>query len=392
MYAQILLGPIQLIIALIVSYSYYKKLSPRLQKGIIIYWSSVVVSLAIAYFSWLDYRANDFAIITLFVIPHAYCLLFCEVNLLHYKILKHYTAMKKIVIAAGTGFLGQVLVNQFKNRVTDIVVLTRGKAKTVSNVRYINWDAKTMTGWQSELEGADALINLAGKSVDCRYNERNKSEIMASRVDSTTLLNKAVLGCKKPPAHWLNSSTATIYRHSLGKQMDEETGETGFDFSMNVAKMWERAFFMTKTPMTLKTALRTSIVLGKNGGAYPILKRLAQVGFGGRQGNGKQFVSWIHEHDFSRAVEFILTKQVTGVVNIVSPAPTRNADFMKAVRKQVNMPLGIPLGKKLLAIGAAIIGTETELILKSRNVIPVRLQQAGFQFKYGNLHEALGNL
>lgn len=300
--------------------------------------------------------------------------------------------MKKLVIAAGTGFLGQVLVNHFKDRVADIVVLTRGKAKTVSNVRYINWDAKTMTGWQSELEGADALINLAGKSVDCRYNERNKSEIMASRVDSTALLNKAVLVCKEPPAHWLNSSTATIYRHSLDKQMDEETGETGFDFSMNVAKMWERAFFMTDTPKTLKTALRTSIVLGKNGGAYPVLKRLAKVGFGGRQGNGRQYVSWIHEQDFARAVEFILEKQMQGAVNIVSPAPTRNADFMKAVRKQVKIPFGIPLSKKLLQVGAAIIGTETELILKSRNVIPVRLQQAGFQFKYGNLHDALGNL
>ena len=285
--------------------------------------------------------------------------------------------MKKIVIAAGTGFLGQVLVNHFKDKVAEIIIFTRGKAKTEGNVKYITWDAKTLGSWAQHLEGADVLINLAGKSVDCRYNERNKSEIMASRVDSTSVLNRAVSQCANPPRHWLNSSTATIYRHSLDKQMDEETGEIGFDFSMNVAKMWERAFFQMETPQTKKTALRTSIVLGKDGGAYPMLKRLAQLGFGGRQGNGKQFVSWIHEKDFARAVEFIIKEETEGVVNVVSPAPVRNAGFMKALRQRWGMPVGIPLGKGILEFGSAIIGTETELVLKSRNVIPERLQKAG---------------
>lgn len=189
--------------------------------------------------------------------------------------------MKKIVIAAGTGFLGQVLVDHFKDKVSEIVVLTRGNARKEKNIRYVNWDASTLTGWENELEGAEVLINLAGKSVDCRYTEHNKNEIIMSRVNSTTILNKAVLRCKTPPVHWLNSSTATIYRHSENKRMTESTGEIGHDFSMNVAKMWERAFFRTGTPKTHKTALRTSIVLGKYDGAYPVLKKMAKQDLAG---------------------------------------------------------------------------------------------------------------
>lgn len=297
--------------------------------------------------------------------------------------------MKKIVIAAGTGFLGRALVNYFTDKAEEIVVLTRGHAKTVNNIRYVNWDAKTMTGWEIELEGVDVLINLAGKSVDCRYNNKNKQEIMASRVESTAILNKAVLQCVIPPKHWLNSSTATIYRHSLDKQMDEETGEIGFDFSMNVARAWERAFYQSDTPQTKKTALRTSIVLGKEGGAYIPLKRLTQLGFGGRQGSGRQFVSWIHELDFARAVEFIIANKMEGNVNVVSPIPIRNAEFMEQLRERLNIPLGIPTPEPLLKLGAKLIGTEPELVLKSRNVIPRRLQESGFTFQYGDLAKAL---
>ncbi|AXG73022.1 TIGR01777 family protein [Flavobacterium arcticum] len=300
--------------------------------------------------------------------------------------------MKKLIIAAGTGFLGKVLITHFKDKTDEIVILTRGKSRKENNIYYVNWDAKTMTGWETELEDADVLINLAGKSVDCRYNESNKNKIITSRIDSTAVLNKAVLQCINPPKHWLNSSTATIYRHSLDKQMDETTGDIGFDFSMNVAKMWERTFFQTETPKTKKTALRTSIVLGKNGGAYPMLKKLTQLGFGGKQGNGRQFVSWIHELDFARAVAFIIEKELEGKINIVSPAPVRNKDFMKTLQHRVSMPIAIPISKTLLKIGAAIVGTETELVLKSRNVIPARLQEEGFTFKYENLENALKDL
>lgn len=300
--------------------------------------------------------------------------------------------MKKLVIAAGTGFLGQVLIDHFINNVDEIVVFTRGISQVKNTVRYIHWDAKTMNGWEKELEDANVLINLAGKSVDCRYTEKNKNEIMASRIDSTTVLNKAVLQCANPPKHWLNSSTATIYRHSTDKQMDEVNGEIGFDFSMNVARMWEKAFFQTDTPHTKKIALRTSIVLGKKGGAFIPLKRLAALGFGGRQGSGKQFVSWIHEKDFARAVAFIIEKELEGVINVVSPEPIHNNNFMKAISKAVGIPFGLPVGIFLLKLGAKIIGTETELVLKSRNVIPKRLQDQGFKFIYGNVYKAMNRL
>ncbi|KOS07631.1 NAD-dependent epimerase [Flavobacterium akiainvivens] len=297
----------------------------------------------------------------------------------------------KIVIAAGTGFLGQVLANHFKKE-HKIVILTRGKGFTDNTIKYVHWDAKTLTGWQTELEGADVLINLAGKSVDCRYNEENKREIMASRTESTAVLGRAIAQCTNPPKHWLNSSTATIYRHSEDKQMDEATGEIGHDFSMNVAKVWESTFFAAETPHTIKTALRTSIVLGKNGGAFVPLKNLVKAGLGGRQGSGKQFVSWIHEADFARAVAFIITNKMEGVVNVVSPTPVRNAEFMTALQRATGRPFGIPITKWLLKMGAALIGTETELVLKSRNVIPKRLQDSGFTFSYGRLSQALTNL
>ncbi|MFD2939458.1 TIGR01777 family oxidoreductase [Flavobacterium notoginsengisoli] len=300
--------------------------------------------------------------------------------------------MKKLIIAAGTGFLGQVLVHHFKNKFEEIVILTRGKSQTIDGIKYLNWNARTFTGWEKELENATILINLAGKSVDCRYTKENKKEILLSRIESTKILNKAILNCKNPPKHWLNSSTATIYRFSLDKQMDEVDGEIGNDFSINVALSWEKAFFKTETPMTMKTALRTSIVLGKNGGAFIPLKTLAKIGFGGKQGSGNQFVSWIHEDDFASAVDFIIQKEMTGFINIVSPEPIRNIDFMEKLRKAVGFPFGIPMNKFFLEIGSFFIRTETELVLKSRNVVPKRLLENGFEFKYGDIDETFRDL
>lgn len=300
--------------------------------------------------------------------------------------------MNKIIIAAGTGFLGQVLLDYFKDKTEDLIVLTRGKSAYKDGVKYVHWNATTFTGWENELENADVLINLAGKSVDCRYNETNKKEILDSRINSTSVLNLAVKMCQNPPKHWLNSSTATIYRHSIDQQMDEATGEIGNDFSMNVAQAWEKTLFEIDTPHTLKTALRTSIVLGKNGGAFLPLKNLIQFGFGGKQGNGKQFVSWIHELDFARAVEFVIENKITGVINLVSPEPIRNAEFMKKLREALQVPGGIPINQKMLEFGAKIIGTETELVLKSRNIIPKRLLENGFAFTFGQTETAFKDL
>jgi uncharacterized protein (TIGR01777 family) len=305
---------------------------------------------------------------------------------------KKINTMNKLIIAAGTGFLGQVLVHHFKNKFDEIVILTRGKSQSIDGIKYVNWNARTFSGWEKELENAAVLINLAGKSVDCRYTKKNKKEILLSRIESTKILNKAVLNCQNPPRHWLNSSTATIYRYSLDKQMDETDGEIGNNFSINVALSWEKAFFKTETPKTLKTALRTSIVLGKNGGALIPLKTLAKIGFGGKQGKGNQFVSWIHEDDFANAIDFIIEKEITDVINIVSPEPIRNIDFMQKLRKAVGFPFGIPMNKFFLEIGSFIIRTETELVLKSRNVVPKRLLENEFQFKFDTLEKALQNL
>lgn len=298
----------------------------------------------------------------------------------------------KVVIAAGTGFLGRVLCRHFTAGGYQVVVLTRGAHRVENGIRFVSWDARNRGDWERELEGADILVNLAGKSVDCRYTDTNKKEILSSRVDSTRALADAIRHCENPPRHWLNSSTATIYRHSEDKRMDEVTGEIGHDFSMGVAKAWEAAFFEGTLPRTRRTALRTSIVLGSGGGAFPAIRNLVRLGFGGRQGSGQQFISWIHEHDFARAIDFIIDHQMEGVVNIAAPEPIRNNMFMRLLRKMMKIPAGLPLSRKMLEFGAQFIGTETELVLKSRNVVPGRLINAGFTFKYGYLEAAFKNL
>jgi hypothetical protein len=301
--------------------------------------------------------------------------------------------MNKIVIAGGTGFLGKVLVAYFKTKVTLVTILTRGESRIENNVQFIHWDAKTSGDWVQELENAEILINLTGRSVDCRYTQKNKDLILNSRMISTSILGEAINTCKNPPKIWINSSTATIYRHSLDKEMDEIDGEIGTGFSVNVATSWEKTFFSQQTPKTRKIALRTSIVLGKKGGALPPILNLTNIGLGGKQGNGNQKLSWIHEIDFARSIEFIIKNpDIEGVINIVSPKPVTNSTFMKTLRKVVKIPFGIPIPKPVLQFGARIIKTETELILKSRNVIPSKLVNNGFQFLYPDIKSALTSI
>lgn len=301
--------------------------------------------------------------------------------------------MKKMVIAGGTGFLGSVLSDYFKDKVDLIVILTRGKSVQKENIKYVHWDAANLSGWEQHLEAADALINLTGKSVDCRYNSKNKKEILNSRITSTKILQKAVNECKKPPAVWINSSTATIYEHSEKEPMSEENGIIGNDFSMNVARQWEASFFKNTEGTTRKVALRTSIVMGNKGGAMQPLKMLTKFGLGGKQGKGNQMVSWIHETDFARAVAFVIVNtQLTGVLNVTAPNPIQNCKLMKTFQQELHIPFGINIPKILLEVGAILIGTETELVLKSRFVIPEKLQQNGFAFTYPSIDGALKNL
>jgi len=301
--------------------------------------------------------------------------------------------MKKLIIAGGSGYLGTAIANYFKDQFDEVVTLSRKHKNPIENLRTVIWDAQNLDTWYKEIENAEVIINMTGRSVDCRYNEVNKNLIMNSRVDSTTILGKAISICKNPPKIWLNSSTATIYRHSLDKEMTEENGDIGSGFSVNVAKAWEHAFFSSKTPQTRKVALRTSIVLGKNGGALQSLKKITTLGLGGKQGDGLQKFSWIHEEDFLKSIDFIIhNKNIEGPINIVSPTPTTNNYLMKLMRDKLKVPFGIPSPKPLLEIGAFILQTETELLLKSRNVIPERLLKEGFSFKYYHLTNALEDL
>ena len=297
--------------------------------------------------------------------------------------------MKTIVIAGGSGFLGQIVKNYFQKKEWNIKILTR----TPTHESDIYWDAKNLGKWTEALEHIDALINFTGKSVDCRYNEENKKLIHDSRIDSTHALGLAINLCDNPPKIWINSSTATIYKGSFTYLNDEENGIIGDDFSMNIAKAWEEAFYSILNPNTRKIVLRSSIVMGKDGGALPTLKKLVNFGLGGRQASGKQKVSWIHQEDFVRAIEFIIQhSELEGNFNLCVPQPTDNRTLMHAIRKTLNIPFGIAHPKWLLNLGAKILGTETELILKSRNVIPMRLLQNNFAFKYPDLKLALNNL
>lgn len=294
--------------------------------------------------------------------------------------------MKTLIIAGGTGFIGSYLENYFSEQGYYVKILTRKPTRN----NHVLWDAKTLDNWTVHLENLDVLINLTGKSVDCRYTPKNKALIFSSRIDSTAILGKAIQACKNPPKIWCNSSTATIYEHSLEKEMTEDNGDIGNDFSMNIAKSWEQTFFEAKNPKTRKIALRIAIVLGKKGGALVPLKNIVKLGLGGKQASGKQKVSWVHEHDLARAIHFLIEhKTIKGVVNISAPNPTDNTHLMKTLRQQLKIPIGINHPQWLVKFGAKLIGTEPELVLKSRYVTPKRLLDNGFLFQYNPIEIAL---
>ena len=287
--------------------------------------------------------------------------------------------MKKVLIAGGSGFIGVELEKYLSNLGYSVYILTRNPKRK----NEYKWDARTFGEWTKVLEKCDILINLTGKSVDCRYTEKNKKEILDSRIESSNILAKAINKNNKKPSVWLNASSATIYDHSIKHLNTEENGIIGDDFSMNVCKKWEEVFFETNTPATRKIALRMSIVMGENGGALPILKKLTSIGLGGKQGNGLQKISWIRIEDLCKAIHFIIKKrELKGVINVTSPFHFTNAEFMKLLRKYIGIPFGIPQAKWLLEIGTFIIRSQTELILKSRYVYPQKLLDAGFTFSH----------
>lgn len=300
---------------------------------------------------------------------------------------------RKIILAGGNGYLGNVLVGYYRNLAEKIIILSRKCAPENDNVKTIVWNGIDGGDWEGELEGAELLINLCGKNVNCRYTEKNKREIISSRTQPTILLGKVISKLKNPPVLWINITSATIYRHAEDCPQDEETGDIGYGFSIEVCREWEKTFFETDTPLTRKIALRMGIVLGRHDGAFPRLLNLVKFGLGGRQGDGQQYVSWVHEQDAAKCTEWLIEhKDINGVINCTAPEPIKNTDLMKCIRSSYGIPFGLPSTTWLLELGAMMIGTETELILKSRWVVPKRLVDRGYQFLFNKADHAVKDI
>jgi uncharacterized protein (TIGR01777 family) len=312
---------------------------------------------------------------------------------------------KKIIIAGGTGFIGQALAARW-GKDNHVVILSRQGAgpnnayshkllssKNGYNITYWRWDGRHVEKhWADEIEGCDLVINLAGRSVNCRYTPANKQEILDSRVDATQAIGQAIRAAIVPPKLWINAASATIYRHAEDRPQDEYTGEYHHDFSVQVCQLWEKTFDRERTPFTRKIALRMAITLGEGGVMVPYLN-LVKSGLGGRQGSGQQMYSWVHIDDVQRSIEWFADHpELEGVYNLAAPGPVRNEVFMSAIRKLTGHRYGLPAPTWMLKIGAALIGTETELILKSRWVMPAKLLESGFVFQYADLESALSDI
>lgn len=308
----------------------------------------------------------------------------------------------KIVIFGGSGQVGQILARAFVPEGHDVAVVARA-ANARCLGRMVAWDGVSTGDWAREVDGADVVINLAGRSVNCRYDQKNRREMMDSRVLSTRVIGQAIARAARPPRVWLNASTATIYRHALDRPMDEATGELGgnepgasdkWNFSIEVAKAWEREFFAARRDGVRLVALRSAMTMSPDrGGVFDVMLGLVRVGLGGTNGNGRQFVSWVHEHDFVAAVRLLIERDdLEGPINVCSPNPMPNAEFMRALRRAWGIPIGLPATEWMMEVGAIFLQTETELVLKSRRVVPQRLIEAGFEFRYPTWPEAAAEL
>ena len=299
----------------------------------------------------------------------------------------------KVVIPGGTGQVGTVLARAFQRDGHDVVVLGRHLRGEAAVWRTAQWDGVTLGEWGREVDGADVVINLAGRNVNCRYTAKHRHEIMQSRVVSTRVVGEAIAAARHPPRVWLQASTATIYAHRFDAPNDERTGIIGgserdvpetWRFSIDVATSWERETDRAEVPRTRKVKLRSAVVMSPDrGGIFDTLLALVRRGLGGTSGDGRQYVSWIHDADFVRAVYWLIEQdQVGGVVNVAAPNPLPNAGFMRALREAWGTRLGLPATAWMLEIGAFFMRTETELVLKSRRVVPGVLAERGFTFQF----------
>ncbi len=306
----------------------------------------------------------------------------------------------RVVIAGGSGQIGGHLVRHYRTRGDEVVVLTRGEA----GPGRLHWDATNLGPWAEAVDGAKLVLNLAGRTVNCRYNAENRRQIYASREDSTRVLGEAIAAASAPPPVWMNASTATIYVDSRDQAQGESTGEIWrgdeagvpetWHFSVDVARRWEAALARAETPQTRKVALRASMVMEwEPGGVFAVLSRLVRFGLGGHQGDGGQMMAWIHIEDFARALDFIEAKaELEGAINVCGPEPLSNREFMRELRAAWGRGFGLPATRWMLEIGAVFLRTETELVLKSRYVVPERLLAAGFEFVHPSWPEAAREL
>ena len=308
----------------------------------------------------------------------------------------------KLVIPGGSGQLGTGLANAFAAEGHEVVVLSRAASGDAGPVRRVGWDGKTVGAWAAELEGADAVINLAGRSVNCRYTPANRRAILESRVESTSAVGQAIARARdrlasgsrrarRRSTHTATTRPTTSAPGVIGGN-EPDVPET-WRFSIEVARAWEQALEDAVTPQTRKVALRTAIVMSTDrGGAFDILLSLVRRGLGGASGDGRQYVSWIHDEDFARAVHWLIESDLAGPVNLAAPHPLPNADFMRALREAWGMRVGLPAARWMLELGAVFLRTETELVLKSRRVVPTRLTDAGFTFSHPSWPEAARDL
>lgn len=309
----------------------------------------------------------------------------------------------KVVIPGGTGQVGGIVARALADSGDEVVVLTRGGGSPAGPARHVSWDGRTAGDWTSEIDGADIVLNLAGRSVDCRYTEANRRAILESRVDSTRAVGAAIARAERPPRVWLQASTATIYAHRHDADNDELDGviggsepdaPAGWRFSIDVARAWESAAEEAETPHTRRVLLRTSMVMSPDrGGIFDKLARLVRSRLGGPVAGGRQYVSWMHHRDFVRALLWLVEHaELDGPVNLAAPNPLPQAELMEGIRRAAGVRLGLPATRLMAEAGAMVMRTETELVLKSRRVAPRRLLESGFSFEYPTWPEAAADL
>ncbi|WP_127572040.1 epimerase [Georgenia faecalis] len=313
----------------------------------------------------------------------------------------------KIIIPGGTGQVGGILRRSLAARGDDVVVLSRRPEQLEPGVRHVVWDGRTLGPWAAELDGADAVVNLAGRTVSCRYTDANLRQMMSSRVDSTRVVGEAIARAERPPATWLQMSTATIYADAGARPDDRPHDEAGgiiggeepdvplyWEYSVRIARRWEETQAMAHTPATRKVSLRTAMVMTPDrGGVFDYLSWMARLGLGGAVAGGRQYVSWVHGDDFVRAAEFLLARaDLDGPVIVAAPDPVEQRDLMRSLRTAWGRPFALPATRLMAEVGAFALRTDTELLLKSRRVVPGRLLDAGFTFAHPTWHDAARDL